>query len=293
MASGKTALHAFADIFRELAEAATGGAVQIRIFPSGTLGQEREVVQQLQEGLVDFMVSGSAIWGSVAPRVQVLDFPFLWRDQAHIHAVVDGPLGREVADYLAAAVGIRPLAWGDSFGFRQVFTCSRDVTEPGQLAGLKIRTIQSPIYVKAVELMGASPTPMSFGEVYTSMQTGVIDGYEHDASTTLQQRFYEVARHMALTRHIAGVLGLFASNAGLRRVPAALRPRLEEAALEAAKRQRAMGPQEDTLATAQLATEGMTLRAIDRATFLAPAERLWAVEARDLGVASWLAAIRV
>ena len=90
---------------------------------------------------------------------------------------------------------MRPIAWGDSFGFRNVITRSRDVTETGQLAGLKIRTIQSPIYVKAVELMGASPTPMAFGEVYTSLQTGVIDGYEHDASTTLQQRFYEIARY--------------------------------------------------------------------------------------------------
>ena len=110
-----------------------------------------------------------------------------------MHGVVDGPVGREAADYLERTVRMRPLAWGDSFGFRQVVTRSRDVTEPGQLAGLKIRTIQSPIYVKAVELMGASPTPMAFGEVYTSLQTGVIDGYEHDASTTLQQRFYEVA----------------------------------------------------------------------------------------------------
>ena len=174
------------------------------------------MVQQLQEGLVDFMCSGTAIWGSVAPKLQVFDFPFLWRDWEHVHGVVDGPVGRAAADYMEAAVGVRPLAWGDSFGFRQVVTRSRDVSEPGQLAGLKIRTIQSPIYVKAVELMGASPTPMAFGEVYTSLQTGVIDGYEHDASTTLQQRFFEVARHMARTRHIAGVLGLWASARGTR-----------------------------------------------------------------------------
>ena len=103
---------------------------------------------------------------------------------------------------------MRPLAWSDSFGFRHVVTRSRDITETGQLAGLKIRTIQTPIYVKAVELMGASPTPMAFGEVYTSLQTGVIDGYEHDANTTMQQRFYEIAGFMARTGHIAGVLGL-------------------------------------------------------------------------------------
>ncbi len=185
MSAGATALHAFAEHFKALAEAATGGAVTIRLFPSGTLGQEREVVQQLQEGLVDFMVSGTAIWGSVAPRLQVFDFPFLWRDWPHVHRVLDGPVGGDAAAYIGAPVRMRPLAWGDSFGFRQVVTRSRDVrASRRQLAGLKIRTIQSPIYVKAVELMGASPTPMAFGEVYTSLQTGVIDGYEHDASTT-------------------------------------------------------------------------------------------------------------
>ena len=147
----------------------------------------------------------------------------MWRDWDHVHRVVDGAVGREAADYLDGAVRMRPLAWGDSFGFRQVVTRSRDVTEASQLQGLKIRTIQSPIYVKAVELMGGSPTPMAFGEVYTSLQTGVIDGYEHDANTTVQQHFYEVAGFMARTRHIAGVLGLWASTATLARLSPGLR----------------------------------------------------------------------
>jgi tripartite ATP-independent transporter DctP family solute receptor len=292
MTPGKTALHVLADRFRELAEQATGGEVKVRLFPSGTLGQEREVVQQVQEGLVDFMVSGTAIWGSVAPKIQVFDFPFLWRDWTHVHEILDGPVGREAADYLENTVRMRPLAWGDSFGFRQVITRSRDVSEPGQLAGLKLRTIQSPIYVKAVELMGASPTPMAFGEVYTSMQTGVIDGYEHDASTTLQQRFYEVARFMARTSHIAGVLGLYASTAGLARLPARLRPAIEQAALQASAHQRAMGPHEDQSASAGLADRGMTIRPIDGHAFRPAAEKLWIAEARALGVSSWLEAIR-
>jgi tripartite ATP-independent transporter DctP family solute receptor len=293
MAAGNTALDAFATAFRELAQAETGGAVEVRVFSSGTLGQEREVVQQLQEGLVDFMVSGTAIWGSVAPRLQFFDLPFLWRDWAHAHGVVDGPVGREAADYMEAAVGVRPLAWGDSFGFRHVITRSRDVSEPSHLRGLKLRTIQSPIYLRAVELMGASPTPMAFGEIYTSLQTGVIDGYEHDASTTLQQRFFEVARFMARTGHIAGVLGLYASEVGLARTPAELRPKLEAAALEAAGRQRAMGAEEDRTATAKLAEAGMTIREIDHGAFLAPAEALWQEQARELDAVAWLqAAVR-
>ncbi len=292
MASGTTALHVFADTFRKLAEEATNGAVTIRVFPSGTLGQEREVVQQVQEGLVDFMVSGTAIWGSVAPKLQVFDFPFMWRDWEHVHGVVDGTIGQEAADYLERTVRMRPFAWGDSFGFRQVITRSRDVTETRQLAGLKIRTIQSPIYVKAVELMGASPTPMAFGEVYTSLQTGVIDGYEHDASTTLQQRFYEIAGYMARTRHIAGVLGLWTSAATLARLPLDIKTTLETAAREAARRQRAMGPQEDSSATAQLTRNGMKIRDVDGHALLPAAERLWETEARALGITRWLEAIR-
>ena len=292
MAAGTTALHVFAERFRARAEAATAGAVLVRVFPSGTLGQEREVVQQLQEGLVDFMVSGTAIWGSVAPRLQVFDFPFLWDDWAHVHRIVDGRVGREAAEYLEGSVRMRPFAWGDSFGFRHVITRTRDVTEASQLAGLKIRTIQSPIYVKAVELMGASPTPMAFGEVYTSLQTGVIDGYEHDASTTLQQRFHEIARFMARTRHIAGVLGLYASTAGLARLPPGVREALERAALEAAAEQRAMGAREDETATAALRASGMTIREIDNGELRRRAEDLWRREAAALGVEPWLAEIR-
>jgi TRAP-type C4-dicarboxylate transport system substrate-binding protein len=133
---------------------------------------------------------------------------------------------------------------------------------------------------------------MAFGEVYTSLQTGVIDGYEHDASTTLQQRFYEVAAHMARTRHIAGVLGLFASTVGLGRLPQAIRDALAQAALEAAIEQRAMGPLEDASATTQLAAQGMTIREIDAGRFRPSAEQLWRVEAAALGVDPWLEAIR-
>ena len=245
MTAGNTALHVFGDRFRQVVESMSGGEIKVRLFPSGTLGQEREVVQQLQEGLVDFMVSGTAIWGSVAPKLQVFDFPFLWRDWAHVHSVVDRRSGSAAAEYLASSVRMRPLAWGDSFGFRHVITRSRDVSEPAQLAGLKLRTIQSAIYVKAVELMGASPTPMAFGEVYTSLQTGVIDGYEHDASTTLAQRFFEVAHYMARTGHIAGVLGLWASTAALERLPADVVALLERAAPEAGRQQRDVGAAED------------------------------------------------
>ena len=119
--------------------------------------------------------------------------------------------------------------------------------------------------------MGASPTPMAFGEVYTSLQTGVIDGYEHDASTTLQQRFFEVADFMARTRHIAGVLGLFASSVGLARLPAGLRPRIEERGPRSGRARARHGRPRRPASTARLTEQGMKIRDIDRSPFLVAA----------------------
>jgi TRAP-type transport system periplasmic protein len=120
----------------------------------------------------------------------------------------------------------------------------------------------------------------------------VIDGYEHDASTTLAQRFFEVAHYMVRTRHIAGVLGLWASTASLEQLPADLRAVLERAAREASASQREMGAREDLRATSELRERGMTIRDIDNTAFRKPAERLWEQESRVLGVERWLEAIR-
>ena len=202
------------------------------------------------------------------------------------------PSAARSADYLAGAAAVRPFAWGDSFGFRQVVTRSREILTPADLAGLKIRTIQSAIYVKAVELMGASPTPMAFGEVYTSLQTGVIDGFEHDASTTLQQRFYEVAHVMTRTRHIAGVLGLWASTVTLGLLPPDLRAVLETAAQGAPPNSGARDRVKRHRRLPSWSRQGMKIREFDNTAFHPKAEALWDTEGRALGVAPWLAAIR-
>ena len=120
----------------------------------------------------------------------------------------------------------------------------------------------------------------------------MIDGYEHDASTTLQQRFYEIARYMARTRHIAGVLGLYASSASMARIPAALRITLEGSARAAAEQQRAMGHREDTTAMTELTGLGMTINDIDASAFRQNAEQLWVREARALDALRWLDTIR-
>ena len=154
----------------------------------------------------------------------MLDLPFLFRDFDHIHKAMDGEAGPLLSKHVEERAGVRPLVYFDSFGFRRnVVTRNKQVKSIDDMKGLKIRTIQTTIYVKAVELMGASPTPMAFGEVYTSLQTGVIDGYEHDANVTLSQKFYEVSKYMAMTQHISGVLALTASAKAIDSLPADIR----------------------------------------------------------------------
>ena len=243
MAAGTTALHVFGDTFRQLAEEATGGAVTVRVFPSGTLGQEREVVQQLQEGLVDFMVSGTAIWGSVAPKLQVFDFPFLWRDWDHVHRVVDGPVGREAADYLERPVRMRPLAWGDSFGFRQVITRSRDVTEhePARRA----QDSDDPVADLRQGRRADGREPDADGlrrglHVAPDRRDRRLRARrEHDAAAALLRGR---GLHGAHAPHRGRARPVGVDGHARRGFRPSIRAALEGAALEAARRQRAMGP---------------------------------------------------
>jgi TRAP-type transport system periplasmic protein len=271
-ATGDTALDVYAVKFKELAAAKSGGQVDIQVFPNGQLGQEREIVQQVQQGLCDFMASGTAIWGTVAPKIQILDLPFLFRDYDHIHKSMDGEVGQLLAKHVEERTGARPIAYYDSFGFRSVVTRTKEVKSIEDMKGLKLRTLPSPIYVKAIELMGASPTPMAFGEVYTSLQTNVIDGYEHDANTTLMQKFFEVTKYFAVTQHISGVLGLVGNAKSIDALPPDIKKAVLDAAKEAAVFQRKRAPEEDEKSMAELKKKGMVFNLVDRKPFAAKAQ---------------------
>src|SRR5690606_20019180 len=155
-------------------------------------------------------VTGTAILNNFSKRVGVIDLPFLWRDYDHMSAALDGKVGEALGADLEKA-GFKAVAWMTNWGARNVVTANKSVKTPEDLKGLKIRTIQSPVYIDALNAMGANATPMSFGEVYTSMQTGVLDGFEHGSAIVVTQKFYEVAKHIALTRHFLGPVVLACS----------------------------------------------------------------------------------
>ena len=153
--------------------------LEARIYAANALGEERAVVEGMELGAGATMhIGGTAIHSNFNKRMGVLDLPFMWRDYDHAHRVLDGKVGQTLAAE-HEKLGLRIIGWQDSWGYRNVVTTRKDVKKPEDLKGLKIRTIQAPTYVAALNAMGANATPMAFGEVYTALQTGVIDGFEH------------------------------------------------------------------------------------------------------------------
>ncbi len=237
--------------------------LEVKIYPSNMLGQERDVYEGMQlGGGVDCVISGTAILNNFHKRIGVLDLPFLWKDYDHVHRILDGQVGQTLAEELQEK-GFHLLAWMDSWGYRNVVTSDKAVNSLEDLSSLKIRTIESPVYIEAIKLLGANATPMSFGEVYSSLQTGVLDGFEHSASVVKANKFYEVADHIVLTRHLFGPLVFMFSQQKWQQLTPDEKKVIEEGAIMARDVQRALAPHKEKEAIDYLTKKGMKIHNID------------------------------
>lgn len=284
-------LHTTAWIFKQWINEHSG-KLRVKIYPSSALGQEREIYEGMQlGGGATCVVSGTAILNNFIKKIGVLDLPFLWRDYEHVHRVLDGEVGRQLAGELERR-GFTVLVWLDSWGYRNVVTASRDVRTPEQLRGLKIRTIETPIYIAALNAMGTNATPMAFGELYTSLQTGVLDGFEHNASTIVANKYYEVTKHIILTRHLFGPVVLVYSKADWDRLSGEEQEIVQAAANMTRDIERALAPVREAECLTQLQDHGMTITEIDTSAFRENAIELQDNLAAELGATDLLEKIR-
>lgn len=255
-------LHTAAWIFQQYLEE-TSDTVEVSLYPNNALGQEREVYEGMQLGSgASCAISGTAILGNFNQKIGVLDLPFLWQDYNHVHAVLDGEVGETLAQELEGS-GFHVLAWMDSWGYRNVVTAEQQISEPADLEGLRLRTIPTESYIAAINAMGASATPMAFGEIYTSMETGVLDGLEHSAAMIYANKFYEVADHITLTRHLFGPIAFACSNQFWESLSEEEQQQVTEAAHFARDVERALAPLREQEALDALREEGMTISEID------------------------------
>jgi tripartite ATP-independent transporter DctP family solute receptor len=236
-------------------------------------------------------VTGTAILNNFDHRIGVLDLPYLWKDYDHVHRVMDGEVGRDLAAGLEKQ-GLVLLAWIDGWGFRNMITTQKAVQRPEDLKGLKIRTIPTPVYLAALRMMGTNPTPMAYGEIYTGLQTGVIDGFEQAPAIVVAERFYEVAKHTTLTRHLYPVLVICYSKAQWERFSAEDQAKLRQAAAIARDKGRELAPVREGEALATLRERGMALHDIDTRSWVEAAVKLQDQLAAERGATDLLEKIR-
>jgi tripartite ATP-independent transporter DctP family solute receptor len=182
-------------------EEKSNGALIVKIYPNQQLGTERELVELLQIGSLGMTKVASAIMESFAPQLQVFSQPYLFRDDAHRNAVLQGEIGKELL-LAGEDFWLRGLCYYDA-GKRSFYTTKKSIDMPADLIGFKIRVMESNTAINTVKSFGGSPTPVSYGELYSALQQGVVDGAENNPPSFLTSRHYEVSKYYSINEHSA------------------------------------------------------------------------------------------
>lgn len=260
-----------AEKFAEDVARATDGEVTVQVFGGSTLGSDRELVEGLKFGTNDIWVGGAGVLSAASDTAKVFTMHFMINGMDHFKAVYDGPIGAEITENIRKESGYEVV----SYWLRgpRWLTTKEAVNSPQDLSGKKIRVPDSPVFVRSWQAMGAAPTPMNFGEVFTALQQGVIDGQENPLSLILNSKFSEVASHLIRTEHVFEPIAVVMNARRLERLPEEHRKAVIEAANGAAKQfvadEIAKG---ETEFLAALQQQGMTLLEPDKAAFRAAVE---------------------
>ena len=240
--------------------------IDVTFFPDNQLGQEIDVINSVKLGVVDLMVSGSSISANLVPLVGTFDLGYLFSSFPQQTKAFEQGAAKPIEEALFKGANIRVIAWAYNFGARSVLA-KKPVQAPEDLAGLKIRTLPNPIITECLRMMGAAATPLAFGEIYTALQAGVLDGLEHDPPTILASKFFETSKNYALTQHNFSPLAIYFSDATFNRMDPKLREGFLDAAQNAAADSRSHGLAVEKEALATLVEKGVTVVECDKQAF--------------------------
>lgn len=222
--------------FADLVAQKSGGKLKVNLYPGGVLGGDLQTVSALQGGTVEMTVLNAGILTAQAKEFAVFDFPFLFASPQEADAVTDGPFGANMFAKVADK-GLIGLGYWD-LGFRNLTNSRRPVTKVEDIAGLKIRVIQSPIYVDMFSALGANPTPLAFPELYGALENRAVDGQENPYTTILASKFNEVQKYLTITRHVYNPQALLISKRFWDGLNAAEKKAITDSAAEATAYQR-------------------------------------------------------
>jgi len=270
LATVTPAHHAYAlgaQEFARLIEKGSEGQVIIKVFPAGQLGKgERELLEGLQIGTIHLAVTATGPVSNFSPAMGVVDLPFLFTDPQHVDRVLDGPIGRELLDGLQGA-GMQGLAFFEN-GFRNFTNSSKALQRPEDFKGLKFRTMENPVHLASVRQLGAQAVPMSWGEVYTSLQTKVIDGQENPIAIIHAYKLDEVQKYLTLTGHFYSPAPLIISLKAFKSLKPQWQNLFFEAAVKAAAFERNLIRDNEAKQLKEIEARGMVVDTVDKAVFI-------------------------
>jgi tripartite ATP-independent transporter DctP family solute receptor len=194
---------AAAESFGKKLEAATNGRLSVRMYPSMQLGGEKETIEQTQIGAVQMLRVSAGALGPIVDEVNVVNMPFLFRNTAHAEKMMDGALGQELLDKITANAnaGLVALCWMNA-GARNLYNIKRPIKSIEDVKGLKFRVIGNPIFIDMINALGGNGVAMGYDQVFSALQTGVIDGAENNLPSYVFSNHYTAARHLSLTEHL-------------------------------------------------------------------------------------------
>jgi TRAP-type transport system periplasmic protein len=241
--------------FAELVKEKSGGQITVKRFPGGTLGGDIQTISALQGGTVEMTTMNAGILASVAKDFAMVDLPFLFESPKEADAVMDGPVGDALKAELPEK-GLVGLGYWE-LGFRQLSNNRHPITKVDDIGGLKIRVIQSPIYIDLFNTLGANAVPMAFTELYTALETGAIDGQENPAPSILTAKLNEVQKYLTLTQHTYNPQIVMVSKKFWDKLNDDERKLIQEATLEARDYERMVAREQAGKAVDELKAEGM------------------------------------
>ncbi len=220
--------------FVELVKAASNGQITVTVFPSAQLGQEREAFALLNQGVLDMTLTSVGLMDQFYPPVAVTALPFVFRDWNHANHAFEGEFGQALTAGVLQRSNAQVLGYL-SLGFRDMLFRGEPVTDLAGMKGLRMRSPEANVWVRMFELMGARPTPVTWGEVYTAMQTGVAEGLESPGMAALDMKFNEVTKSLVQTRHMFAPMAIVMNKSRLARFSAEQQKLLLSAGAEAGR----------------------------------------------------------
>ncbi len=253
------------EYFAQLVSEKTDGAVQIEIYSSAALGDERANIEDLQLGTLDIAVTSTGPLGNFDEDFLILDLPYLFESYDHAHAVLDSDIGDDLLAGLED-LGIVGAAFWEN-GFRQITTSKTEINSVADLSGLKLRCQENQVHIDAFSALGMDPTPMAWSEVFTALQQGTIDGQENPIAVIYSNAVYEVQNYLAITNHVYSASVILFSQATMDSLPEEYQQALLEAAAEAADYERSCCEDDEATQIALMQEAGLTVTYPDMTEF--------------------------